>query len=255
VTRGDRRRRGIEADELGELAEEGEVGRAGSATEDEGMSCQEGVEGHEEAAVAVLDDGRRRGVRADDSEPTDLSLGEELGELRDGGVVCIDGGPAGQHLRGLLHVGVVGPAVVEHRLREPLVAVVLDERVDEGHDRIRRHHLATRHPLLQLAQLEGGVDHGAVCAAPLAGEDENGDEGNGNVRGIAVLLRVPDDELEGNAPVAQQGAHLARVGRAGRTDEAQGRGHREPPGTVERCILAHGVSLCNDRATALPRVA
>jgi hypothetical protein len=129
--------------ELGELAVDREVPRAGASPEQERLAREMSLERLQEPAVARLDDRSGHGVRAHNAQAADLALADGPGDLSQGlvgnGVVA----PGGQDDRGFVDVVLVGPAVVEHGLGQPFVGVILDQLVDKGEARIVRDQAAS----------------------------------------------------------------------------------------------------------------
>ena len=214
---GERAWRGIEPGELRQLTVEGEVARAGAPAHHEAGTGETRIEQCEQAPVAILDHRGGGGVRADDAEAADLPLGELLACLGRDLVLPVDQHPARQERRGVLHVGGVGPAIVEHRLGEPFVGVVLDERVEEREHRVGRNHRAPGVRLLQPAGERARIDLGDVGT----GDHELRQQLDAGARQRAMLGRIEHHPRVRNPPIAQHRAKLPAVRRAGHPDDSQ----------------------------------
>ena len=181
------------------------------------------IQGGEESPVAALDHRRGDGAGADDAQPRDLALRELRLHLRHDRIRAGDIAPARQDLARPLDVGGVVPAVVEHRLGEPFVGIVLEQVVEEADDRIGRQHRAADVLALEPADQRRGVDHRLDHARGI-GQVERGQQLHRR-RGHRVGRRaVADEKAVGQMAVAQHRQHLAGVGGARRPGQANGIG-------------------------------
>ncbi len=118
-----------------------------------------------------------------------------------------------QHHSGLGHVGFIEPAVVVHRLGQPLVAVVLEEVVDQGHHGVDRHKAPLCGHRLEPHDERRGVDRAVGVAAVLVGEAQRREQLHRRGRQV-VEARVAEHPLVWEPAVPQDRAHLDRVRRA-----------------------------------------
>ena len=105
-----------------------------------------GLKQIERSLVRRLD---HRGIvvgRADQPSPRDLSSDEHLVRLRCILIGELKATVERQDATRLLRVDVVGPPPVIHHLRDPLVAEVLQQEVEECRRRVGRHHADQRMP-------------------------------------------------------------------------------------------------------------
>ena len=75
-----------------------------------------------------------------------------------------------------MNVGRVFPSIVEHRLGQPFVGVVLEQTIEKSDRRIGRDDRSRRKNLLEAPNLEGRVDHRVVRASILARKNEHRDQ-------------------------------------------------------------------------------
>ena len=218
--------------ELGQLPEDGEIAGAWPfwPIRPRGNEPQEFLEGFQEAAVLFgLDHRAGHRVGADVAQPADLALGERPWR-RPGPAGLVQAGcvapPVGQGRRGLGDVGRIGPAVVEHRLGQPLVGVVLDQLVQERQRRIGGDQAAPGVGLLEALDERRGVGDRLQLAAQVR-QVEGRQQRDLGARQIPQGGVVGQHEAVGDAAVAQHGQHLAGVGRSRRAGEGDG---------VIRCI-------------------
>ena len=108
------------------------------------MLAQMGAQNLDEALITLFDQRPSLGRGADHMEAADLALGETLALFGDLLVGSRISKPEGQHVRAAFDVGRAHPAVVKHRLGQPLVAVILKQHVDEGGRGIGRDDMAPR---------------------------------------------------------------------------------------------------------------
>ena len=128
-----------------------------------------GLERRHEAAIACLDHRRGGGVGADDIKPFGLPFAEGLPRLLMIGGGVVHHRVSGQDVRTLLDIGRLAPAVMEHRLGQPLVGVVLQKIVEEGECCVLRHHMAAGIGPFQPADDRRRIHH-RVHAACIVGE-------------------------------------------------------------------------------------
>ena len=216
--------RGIEVGQLGQLAVDGEIARPRAMTENEGLGLQMRLEGLQEPAVAGLDHRPGHGVGSHHIEPADLAVGEHL---LGGGVVRLahrKASPQGKNGPGPVDVVGVGPAIMEHGLGQPLVGIVLDQLVQEGHGRVVRQHAAPFELPLQPPDDRRGIHH-RLQLPLVVGQVEGRQQLHLRPRQIGQGLTARGQEAVGDAPVAQHPEHLAGVGRSGRAAEGDGHAH------------------------------
>ena len=96
----------------------------------------------EEPFIGALDDRLVELGRSNKLTPRDLASGDVVEHLLGLVAAHLQVARDGEQLAGLVDVVLVGPPVVVHRLGDPLVAVVLDQRVDERQRRVRRNRAA-----------------------------------------------------------------------------------------------------------------
>ena len=73
---------------------------------------------------------------ADDGHPPDLPVGKMRGHGVPFRAPCIGKGVIGDPVRGIVNIGGMEPAVMEHRLGQPFVRHVLQQVAEEGQARI-----------------------------------------------------------------------------------------------------------------------
>jgi hypothetical protein len=178
----------------------------------------------EEAVVARFDQRARdlQPFRDDATEPLDPALREGVPELLDR-LVRRGEPPQGQDPRRIGDTLLRPPAVVEHHLGDPLVRVVLDERVQERDRRIVRKYGLLRMERFEIAELEGRVARAAVIVDAFREVDagkqrqgwcgQPGGVGTGHAR-VQEAIR--------DAAVSRDRKHLAGVRRADAAGDQDG---------------------------------
>ena len=174
----------------------------------------------EQTPVARLDHGPGGLVGAHYPEPLDLALRKLFTHGDSGLLRLVRSEPARQDPRGLVDVWRVGPAIVEHALRDPLVSVVLDKRIEKGHDGVLGHDRAPGLAAFQFANQQGRV---GPCLGHTVGaiQDQLRQELDPRLRQTPALGRAPRAPYVRNAAVAQDRAQLAAVRRARSSQHAQ----------------------------------
>jgi hypothetical protein len=105
---------------------------------------------------------------------------------------------------------------VKHRLGDPLVGEVFQQRIQECDRRIGWNHRSPSVTLFQLANQRSGIDTGLAVGI---GKDQLRQKLDPWFRQLAAFRRTVVNPHVRDAPVAQYGTHLAAVGRADRTHD------------------------------------
>ena len=163
--------------------------------------------------------------RADEADARHHALAHRLGVLGHGVFARIGHRAAGNALRRRDLVRVVAPAVVEHVLVAPLVAVLLEERGEEGKHRVFG--LGRR---LRKGCLEPLHDRRGVLDARALWRDDQRHERQPRMGVVfgPVLGRARQPVMR-DALVAEPAADLHRIGRKLRTENAIARHGQAPP--------------------------
>ena len=165
--------------------------------------------------------------RADQPSPRDLSSDEHLVRLRCILIGELKATVERQDATRLLRVDVVGPPPVIHHLRDPLVAEVLQQEVEECRRRVGRHHAATSERLLEHRDLRRGVHHQIAVLAVFVAPRQDRNDRHRRI-GQVVPPRPTDDPVVRDPAIAQHGTHLAAVRGAVRSAEDERVSHQSP---------------------------
>ena len=111
----------------------------------------------EKPFIAGFDHRRRGRVGTHIAQPGVLTATDPPTVLVETRIVEWFATPAREDFLGLGKIDRVAPAVMEHRFREPLVGIVLDQGVHQSHGRIGRHRMAAFKLALKSAQERGGI--------------------------------------------------------------------------------------------------
>ncbi len=208
---------------LVQLAPHAEVGQARPAAQQVGALGEMGIEQPERALERGFDDRPGLLARSDEAQPSRHAVGHHRARLGDAERPL----PARHLQRDAFGrrpaVGLVVPAVVEHRLVQPLVAIFLEQRRDEGDCRIVGHDR-----WLARGRLEMLDDRRRVLNARTVRRDDQRDQ-----RQLGVLLEIRLIGRRARQPVVRQSLvaeirpHLHRIGREFRSEEAEPVAHSQ----------------------------
>ena len=175
------------------------------------------------AAIAVFDHACGGVVRSHHVKPAHLAFNDVLFGLGEIGVAQKLAGPQRQNVAGMIDIRLVVPAVMEHRLGQPLIAVVFQQVVDERHRRIGRNHAAAGELALEQADDRRRIRHRFQCAR-WARQIECRQQRYFCARQPARRCAVRgEDQPVGDVAVAQHGQHLSRIRRPRHTQKRDGR--------------------------------
>jgi hypothetical protein len=206
---------------LAQLAVQAHVGAAGALAEHERLHVPDRVEQVEQALVRRLDHRTVLVGAAHQRTAADLAVGDERLRLLPAPVGLLRVVVEGQQPPGLVDGLRVVPAVVEHRLGEPLVGVVLDEAVAELDHRVGGGEAAAGDHRLEPVDERARIDHRLGVSAVGIGKGDHRDQPHRHRRQV-VERRVAQHPGERDAPIAQHGAHLHRIRRAVGAAQLQG---------------------------------
>ena len=170
------------------------------------------LKAREKTAVALFDDGRRGVVRADDVESRYLTLLNELPRRLHLLFGCNHPSEARKQVTRLLDIGFVVPAVVKHRLGQPLVGVVFEQIVDERDHRIAGDDGTWLERLFEASNQRGRV-HDRLDLPTLVGQKKRRDQLHLRPRQL-IAAREPLKNAVGNLPIPEKRQHLLGVRRA-----------------------------------------
>ena len=125
-----------------------------------------------------------------------------------------------QNAASLVDTGRKMPAVMEHRLGDPLVGKILQQGVDKGQNRIRRQRTASGNFLLQAAKNGRGIGHSHQRTRPV-GEIKGRQQFNRRLGHTGLVCCIAHQVAVGNVSVTHERQHLACVGRTGSALERQ----------------------------------
>ena len=167
-----------------------------------------------------LDQRLRPFVRADEAQPAHHAPGHRRARLSDGERTLRAHHLLGDALGRRPGVGLKAPAVMEHPFVAPLVAILLEERGDEGERRI-----VGNYRRLGARGLEALEDRCGILDAFALWRYDQRDE---RQPGVFLKLRLdrgrPRNPFMADTLVAKEGPHLHRIRRQFRAEDPVGHG-------------------------------
>ena len=106
------------------------------------------------------------------------------------------------------------PAVVEHRLGQPLIRVILNEVIQKAQYRVGRQSRASGKLAFKSPNQRGGVHH-RFDFALFVWQKEGRQESDFGARQTQFAIPVADQQFIADVSKAHVGEHLAGIGRAG----------------------------------------
>ena len=108
---------------------------------------------------------------------------------------------------------------MKHGFGEPLIGIVFEQLVDESQRGITGHDFACAEGVFEMADERRGIDAGFKLAV-FAGQVKDRQELDFRARQVSFCLLRADDQLIGDAPIAQYSEHFARIGRTRHAHQA-----------------------------------
>jgi hypothetical protein len=187
--------------------------RPGRSPSKKSRSAKPGSHQIEQPLIGGFDDRLGDVGGADEFAAPDLTLGDEV-VVHPGAVgIELQIARQGEQRAGLVDAVLIRPAIVVHRLGDPLVAEVLDDGVDQRECRIGGDDAAVGVLAFESHDLWRRVDGDLTVAAVGVGVHDHGDQPHRRL-GKVVPLRVAQHPAKRDVAVAQHSPHLEGVGRA-----------------------------------------